>query len=384
MSGTERPLDGADPAAPSLSWARAIEAVPHPVLVLDAADRTVLANHQAEMLFQASQAVLARRPLASFLGPDSVLLSYIARIRDEHASYHASGLRLEGPALEPRQVDLHGAPVGPAGPGMVVLSLRERSVSGRLGQPDQMRSTLRPVSGMAELLAHEIKNPLSGIKGAAQLLDGRVQETDRALTSLLLDEVDRICTLIDRMDLFREAHPGHAVPVNIHEVLDRCQRVAEAGFGRDNRFQTAYDPSLPPVLGERDRLMQVFLNLIKNACEAAGPGGTVTLSTGYRGDLQVKGPGGRAAPHVPLEVVVEDTGPGIPPHIRDTLFEPRVTAKPGGTGLGLALVAKIVADHGGIVDVESGPGRTRFKTRWPVASSATASRPAPGEPPHGR
>jgi two-component system nitrogen regulation sensor histidine kinase GlnL len=233
------------------------------------------------------------------------------------------------------------------------------------------RGAARSVTGMAAVLAHEVKNPLSGIRGAAQLLEASVEESDRELTVLIRDEADRIRALVDRMEAFSEK-PISRTAVNIHRVLEHVRRLAQTGFAENVRFQENYDPSLPPVWGNRDQLVQVVLNLVKNAAEAtAAPGITypeIVLSTGFQHGMRIAVPGTSERVNLPLYVAIRDNGPGIPEDIRPHLFEAFVTSKASGSGLGLSLVAKIVGDHGGLIEVDSRPGRTEFRLHLPVVS----------------
>jgi two-component system nitrogen regulation sensor histidine kinase GlnL len=219
---------------------------------------------------------------------------------------------------------------------------------------------------MAAMLAHEVKNPLSGIRGAAQLLEQSATEADRELCVLIQDEVDRIRTLVERMEMFSE-RPIERSVVNIHEVLDHVRRIASRGFASHLRIVEDYDPSLPPVWGNRDFLVQILLNLVKNAAEAVDPqGGEIQLSTAYHHGVRIAIPGSRDRVHLPLQVSVRDNGPGIDEEVRATLWEPFVTTKRGGQGLGLAMVAKLVADQGGLIECDSRPGRTIFRLSLPM------------------
>jgi two-component system nitrogen regulation sensor histidine kinase GlnL len=221
------------------------------------------------------------------------------------------------------------------------------------------------------MLAHEIKNPLSGIRGAAQLLEQSVADDDRALTRLICDETDRIVRLVDRMEVFGDERPVEREPVNIHVVLDRVKQVAQSGFARHIKFIEEYDPSLPPVYGNFDQLIQVFLNFVKNAAEAVGEtahDGEIVLSTAFRPGVRLSVPGSKSRVSLPLEFCVRDNGPGVPEDLMPHLFDPFVTTKPSGSGLGLALTSKIINDHGGIIECESQPRRTVFRVLMPVYS----------------
>lgn len=231
------------------------------------------------------------------------------------------------------------------------------------------RGAARSVTGLASMLAHEIKNPLSGIRGAAQLLEQSVTPDELPLARLVRDEVDRIVDLIDRVEVFGDDRPVEREPINIHVVLDRVKLLAKSGVARGITFYEDYDPSLPPVAGNRDQLIQVFLNLVKNAAEALERTSKpeIRFSTAFRPGIRISVQGVSERISLPLEIIIEDNGPGVPQDLVPILFDPFVSTKANGSGLGLALVAKIIGDHGGVVDMDSRPGRTKFRILLPVA-----------------
>ena len=335
-------------------------------IVVDGDDTVLYANPAAEQFFGTGASLLIGHSLEEFLPRDSPAFSLLIQVRLSAAAVSESGVTLNSPRIGSRFVAILMSPVHD-GDDRVVISLLEQSIARKIDNQMLHRGAARSVSAMGSMLAHEVKNPLSGIRGAAQLIEQSLGESERELTQLICDETDRIVALVDRMEAFSDGRPVERVPVNIHQVLGHVRKVAENGFGRRVRFVENYDPSLPSVWGNRDQLIQVFLNLVKNACEAVPEeGGEVILSTAYRQGVRLAVPGVRTKVHLPLVVSVQDNGPGIAETIREQVFDAFVTSKVNGTGLGLALVAKIVNDHGGVVEFESEPRRTAFNVMLPM------------------
>jgi two-component system nitrogen regulation sensor histidine kinase GlnL len=327
-------------------------------------------NLAAEQFFGASATNLVGRPLSEILPEDSPVFGLIDQVRQGGHSVSEYGVNLSGPKIGAHFVSIDASALNDH-PGSVVLSIHERSMARKIDHQLVHRNAARSVTAMAAMLAHEVKNPLSGIRGAAQLLEQNANPDDHQLTQLICEEADRIVALVDRMEMFSDKQPLAREPVNIHVVLERVRRLAENGFARHVQFIESYDPSLPAVYGNRDLLIQAILNLVKNAAEAVPKeGGEITLSTRYQQGVRLAIPGSNSRVDLPLSVMIQDNGPGIPEDIQPHLFDPFVSTKAGGSGLGLALVAKIIDDHGGVIEFDSQPRRTLFRVMLPMAPRA--------------
>lgn len=360
--------------------ANILASLPNPVFVVDGDDQFIYLNNAAEMFFQSSQVILIDTPLWTLIPADSALFSMLARARSQQVSVADQGVELAGPRLGLKLVNVQISPFTERGhvEGRLLVTIQERALAERLRGQSIFHGAARSISAMAALLAHEVKNPLAGIKGAAQLLQADLGPEDCDLTKMIVEETDRVAALLDRMEGFAGGASMIFGPVNIHEILDHCLTVTSASFGAHLKVSRSYDPSLPPMEGHRDLLIQTFINIIKNASEVTDKKGELSINTSYSRGRRLSIGSPRTQLHVPIQVEVIDNGPGIPTEIRDHIFDPFVSAKTGGSGLGLAMVASVVADHGGMVEVDSSVGRTTFRLNFPMVQKL-AKQPMKGE-----
>ena len=350
-----------EPDASAL-WA----SLPLPALLVGPDNRISEVNPAAETFLNLSSRNLVGHPVLDRLSIDAPMDDAFARARANRAPLFIAEADVTTGERAPVQCALQVAPLQDA-EGVLILLISPREIADRLGRSLSISAAAKSAIGMAEMLAHEIKNPLAGISGAAQLLAMGLSPEDRELTDLIVEETRRVVKLLEQVEQFGNLRPPARRAVNIHDALDRARRSALVGFAAQMTILEDYDPSLPPTYVDPDQLMQVFLNLLKNASEAAGSkGGTIRLRTFYDHALRRRRKDGTGAA-LPLQIEISDDGPGIPPEIAADIFEPFVSGRENGTGLGLALVSKIISDHEGWISVDSTPGRTVFRLSLPMA-----------------
>jgi len=340
--------------------------LPIPAVRVDESDRIIAVNSPGEAFLNASSKALLGQKILERLTVEARMDETLARVRRDQGPMFINNVDVTvgfAPAVE---CNLQIAPVSGSA-GEVLILLEPRQLAGRMGKSLGVKTAARSAIGMAEMLAHEIKNPLAGITGAAQLLSMGLSPEDQELTDLIVVESRRIVALLEQVEQFGNLRPPARQEINVHDLLDRAMRSAQVGFGAKMKLVEDYDPSLPPTWVDPDQMMQVFLNLLKNASQAAGShGGTIRIHTFYDQSLRLRRKDG-AHTGLPLQVEIVDDGPGIPPELQAQIFEPFVSGRENGTGLGLALVSKIISDHDGWISVDSVPGMTKFRISLPVA-----------------
>jgi len=364
---TTAPSDTA--LAPGVIWT----ALPVPAFLLalrDGQEVILDCNPAAELFLSTSAAVITGKPIFKKLVVDTPILDATTRARNNRAPVFINDAQITPCDKPPSLCHVQIAPVNDAAETLL-LTLSPRDIAGRLGHTRMVKAAAKSAIGMADMLAHEIKNPLAGIAGAAQLLSMGLPPEDQELTNLIVAETRRIVKLLEQVEHFGDQRPPERNAVNIHDILERARRSAEVGFGAHMTIRDEYDPSLPDVHADPDQLLQVFLNILKNASESQPHGGQIRIRSYFERGLNVRGLDGRRVA-LPLHVEIIDDGPGLPPHIADNVFEPFVSGRENGTGLGLALVSKIIAAHEGWIEVNSRPGKTVFRLSLPISAPPVA------------
>jgi two-component system nitrogen regulation sensor histidine kinase GlnL len=375
MTGAAIPLRPADKAGDHELWETLvlpnllIEALPAAIIVVDRDGLCRLLNAAAEDLLQIGRKTLLGRRLSEVIPEDCPLFSLIEQSRLSRSAVSDAEMLIDGPRLRLEHASVEVAPLDDPN-GSVAISMRDRSLEHRMARQGAAAEAAQSVRSMAGMLAHEIKNPLAGIRGAAQLLESKVAPAEAALAALIREEADRIVGLVNGVEIFSDDRAPVLSIVNVHEALDHVCKLARVSFARHATLKEYYDPSLPALRGNRDLLIQIFLNLVKNAAEACD-GGEIVVTTSYQAGFRI---GERNKAHRQprrIAVTISDNGPGVPEALLGNLFDPFVTSKPGGRGLGLPLVAKLVRAHEGVIEFQSKPGATRFTVLLPISDTQT-------------
>ena len=345
-----------------------MEALPYPIFGLSENYEFVFVNYAAEVFFERSRHLLLKSKLKDFFEDDSPIFGLLRRLSSHLQSVGEQEMTLLSPRLGKKLVTIQIAKA--LRQDGYIISMQMRDVADQLRGHSKSRGAAMSMAKMTSLLAHEIKNPLAGIKGAAQLIELDCSQEQTELTQLIVEETNRIADLLHRIENMAGAGKLRFASVNVHEVLNHVINVTSASFSGAVKIERVFDPSLPDITADRALLIQAFLNLLKNACEACqdpSGKGKVRVITSYAIHAISSSSMQARERYLPLQIDIIDNGPGIPEAIRDILFEPFISNKADGSGLGLAVVASAIAEHGGVVRAESNDGETHFQILLPIS-----------------
>ncbi|MGB1933260.1 MAG: two-component system sensor histidine kinase NtrB [Candidatus Puniceispirillaceae bacterium] len=353
---------------PPFPLAEVMDVLPFPIVLLDRDDSFIWLNHAGEQFFKSSLSILSGTRLDRLIPKDSQIFSLIRRARQSGTSVEDKAITFVGPRIGLRgaSIQLVTFPLSDFDEPVILMTLQERTGAEQLATQQNFKGAALSMSRMSALLAHEIKNPLAGIKGAAQLLEMELPEAHHELSHMIVSETDRITSLLQRIENLSSDAPVRFETVNIHEVLDHCLKITSASFGRHLEIKRSYDPSLPDIQADREMLVQCFINLFKNASEATEEGDSLSLQTSYSLTRYVTTETSRKLIHLPLQIAIKDSGKGVSDDLQAHIFEPFVSNKSGGSGLGLAMVASVIADHGGAIAMHSSPKGSCFTLNLPI------------------
>jgi len=333
------------------------------VLMLDEGLHVTYANPAAETLFAQARKQMVGMPFDTALPGNDEFVHRLAHALEAQAGFNDNDLLLE---VEGYPVHLHCV-ITPAesGEARLVLEFRELQQQLKIAREAKMLEQQQANRELIRNLAHEIKNPLGGIRGAAQLLERELQDAElREFTQVIVKEADRLQSLMNR--LLTPNRLPRIERVNIHEVMERVRTLLLAEFPEGLEIKRDYDTSLPEITGDKEQLIQAILNVARNAAQATGGLGEIRMVTRIARQVTIARMRYRHA----IAVSIEDDGPGVPPDLADRIFYPLVSGRQGGTGLGLSLAQSFVSQHHGLIEFESDPGRTRFTLVLPLRTQA--------------
>tara|TARA_Y100000590_G_scaffold470715_1_gene668341 strand:+ start:1337 stop:2425 length:1089 start_codon:yes stop_codon:yes gene_type:complete len=351
-----------------LNFDNLLRAIKHPLLILDVDNNIICANDEAEMFFGISRNILNKYRLNSLYPSLTSIFYLIDRTKERGITIREYSLNITTPLdKKTHEVDVQVSLYDDG--KYVLLMLIERGIAKKFNKQYLIAGSSKTLIEMSSILAHEIKNPLSGIKGAAQLLIDEASEEEKSLINIICDETDRINNLIDSMQIFSDNPDIKKEKLNIHTIFNHVKKITENGFAKNIKFIEKFDPSLPDVNGNKDLLIQAFLNLVKNSCDAISSNnieGEITFTSAFTSSMAINLPTSKEKIKVPLTFTIEDNGGGIPDEILENIFDPFITNKVDGKGLGLTIVSKIIQDHGAVIECELTEKGTKMILQFPM------------------
>lgn len=335
------------------------------VLTFDASLHLTGINPSGEMLFEVSAKKAIGQNLSDLLPHSRLLVRALNQTLESNHPFTARGIRLILPGARAITVDCTVTPLmGGASADALLVEIMQVDRLLRLARDENLLDRQATNRAVMRGLAHEIKNPLGGLRGAAQLLERELPDKSlREYTRIIIHEADRLRNLVDRM--IGPHQPLKKIPVNVHEILEHVRKLILVEVPVGLTVIQEYDPSLPEFEGDPEQLTQAVLNMVRNAVEAMQNAGTIRLRTRIERQFTI----GHKRHRLVVRVDIEDSGPGIPEDLQEHIFYPMITGKPEGTGLGLSIAQDIAAKHGGLIECRSRPGETVFSLYLPLESS---------------
>jgi two-component system nitrogen regulation sensor histidine kinase GlnL len=339
-----------------------------PVFLINKHNFIKYINLIGEEFFGYSAKLIIGKPLDNFISNDSSVFNLLDRVRKSRLGLTEESLDFGNINFPNRKVRVHILPSG--SDNDIIVQISELTIS-ELFQKQALNTKIsKSFSSMIDMLMHELKNPLSGIKGASQLIEFDVKDNENLLelSQLITIESDRIVSLLNRIEQISTNNIKlEFESINIHEILSHCRRVAQNSFGSNIEFIEEYDPSLPKILIDKNLMIQVILNLLKNAAEAYNTHGKVKIKTTYNSNNVKSFSQSGLQTSLPLQIEIIDFGKGIPAEMLPNIFNPFVTSKKEGKGLGLSIVASGLEEMNANIDVYSEDGFTCFRINFPLS-----------------
>ena len=342
-----------------------------PVFLINNSNKIIYLNEIAEEFFGVSSNIIVGKKIDLFVQSDSPILNLINRVRKNKVGLTEESLDLSNVNFPNRKVRVHLVPLS-FDNNQIIIQISQLALS-EMFQSQRINSKIsKSFSSMIDMLMHELKNPLAGIKGASQLIESDLEDNSDSfeLTKLISIECDRIESLLDRMEqISNNSVKLDYENLNIHEILNHCIRVAENSFGEEINFINEFDPSLPRLFANKSLLIQIIINLLKNASEASKKKGNIKIKTSFNSNKITSFGKENIPTPLPLQIEIIDFGIGISSNLISSIFDPFVSSKKEGKGLGLSIVASGLEEMGAVIDVTSNPGFTNFCINFPLRKS---------------
>ena len=342
-----------------------------PVFLINKSNVVIYINEIGEEFFGVSSFILIGKKINNLVSNDSPILNLIERVRNSKTGITEESLDFSNLNFPKRKVRVHVVPLS-FDNSKIIIQISQLALS-EMFQSQRINSKIsKSFSSMIDMLMHEIKNPLAGIKGASQLIETDIKDKSNLLelTNLISIECDRVEELLNRMEQISNNNIKlDYESLNIHEILNHCKRVAENSFGTEITFINEFDPSLPRLFANKNLLIQIIINLLKNATEASQKKGSIKIKTSFNSN-KITSFGKEDIPiPLPLQIEIIDFGIGIPSNLLSSIFDPFVSSKKDGKGLGLSIVASGLEEMGAVIDVSSNSGFTNFCINFPLKKS---------------